>query len=57
TYVHGKAGRSRSIAAVVAYLIHANHWALSRAYRFVVGRRRAYPQHRIPPGTPGIRGS
>ncbi|KIM58179.1 hypothetical protein SCLCIDRAFT_1218815 [Scleroderma citrinum Foug A] len=40
TYVHCKAGRSRSVAAVMAYLIHAHHWPLSRAYAFVVGRRR-----------------
>ncbi|KAG6335055.1 hypothetical protein ID866_4033 [Astraeus odoratus] len=40
TYVHCKAGRSRSVAAVMAYLIHAHRWPLSRAYAFVVGRRR-----------------
>ncbi|EMD35096.1 hypothetical protein CERSUDRAFT_97010 [Gelatoporia subvermispora B] len=40
TYVHCKAGKSRSVTAVMAYLIHANHWTLSRAYSFVVERRR-----------------
>jgi len=40
TYVHCKAGKSRSVTAVMAYLIHANHWTLSRAYAFVVGRRK-----------------
>ncbi|KIM60105.1 hypothetical protein SCLCIDRAFT_67019, partial [Scleroderma citrinum Foug A] len=28
TYVHCKAGRSCSVAAVMAYLIHAHHWPL-----------------------------
>ena len=40
SYVHCKAGKSRSVTAVMAYLIHANHWTLSRAYAFVVGRRK-----------------
>jgi len=40
TYVHCKAGKSRSVTAVIAYLIHANHWPLSRAYAFVLDRRR-----------------
>lgn len=40
TFVHCKAGRSRSVAAVMAYLIHAHRWPLSRAYAFVVDRRR-----------------
>ena len=40
TYVHCKAGKSRSVTAVMAYLIHANHWTLARAYAFVVGRRK-----------------
>ena len=40
TYVHCKAGKSRSVTAVIAYLIHANHWTLSRAYAFVVERRK-----------------
>jgi protein-tyrosine phosphatase len=35
TYVHCKAGRSRSVTTVMAYLIHANHWTLARAYAFV----------------------
>jgi len=40
TYVHCKAGKSRSVTAVMAYLIHANHWTLARAYAFVVGKRK-----------------
>lgn len=40
TYVHCKAGKSRSVTAVIAYLIHANHWTLSRAYSFVLERRK-----------------
>lgn len=40
TYVHCKAGKSRSVTAVMAYLIHANHWPLARAYAFVLDRRR-----------------
>ncbi|KAF5376084.1 hypothetical protein D9615_007736 [Tricholomella constricta] len=40
TYVHCKAGKSRSVTAVMAYLIHANHWTLSRAYHFVLERRK-----------------
>ncbi|KAI0259318.1 hypothetical protein BC834DRAFT_812461, partial [Gloeopeniophorella convolvens] len=40
TYVHCKVGKSRSVTAVMGYLIHANHWALSRAYTFVLERRR-----------------
>ncbi|KAH9922338.1 uncharacterized protein BXZ73DRAFT_91625 [Epithele typhae] len=39
-YVHCKAGKSRSVTAVMAYLIHANHWTLSRAYAFVLERRK-----------------
>ena len=38
--MHCKAGKSRSVTAVMAYLIHANHWTLSRAYTFVLERRR-----------------
>jgi hypothetical protein len=37
--VHCKAGKSRSVTAVLAYLIHAHHWQLSRAYAFVLSRR------------------
>lgn len=40
TYVHCKAGKSRSVTAVMAYLIHANHWTLSKAYAFVTERRK-----------------
>ncbi|KAF9074661.1 protein-tyrosine phosphatase-like protein [Rhodocollybia butyracea] len=39
-YVHCKAGKSRSVTAVIAYLIHANHWPLSKAYGFVLERRK-----------------
>ncbi|KAF8182955.1 hypothetical protein BJ912DRAFT_1023324 [Pholiota molesta] len=30
TYVHCKAGKSRSVTAVMAYLIHANHWTFHK---------------------------
>ncbi|KAH0834030.1 hypothetical protein J3R83DRAFT_11267 [Lanmaoa asiatica] len=33
-------GKSRSVTAVMAYLIHANHWTLSRAYAYVLERRK-----------------
>ncbi|KAF8670457.1 hypothetical protein AX14_005868 [Amanita brunnescens Koide BX004] len=39
-YVHCKASESRSITAVMAYLIHANHWTLTHAYAFVLERRK-----------------
>jgi hypothetical protein len=38
--VHCKAGKSRSVTAVMAYLIHSNRWPLSRAYAFVLARRK-----------------
>ena len=40
TYVHCKAGKSRSVTAVMAYLIHANHWPLQRAYAFAAEKRK-----------------
>lgn len=40
TYVHCKAGKSRSVTAVMAYLIHSHHWPLARAYQFVLERRK-----------------
>ena len=40
-YVHCKAGKSRSVLAVMAYLIHTNHWTLKRTYAYVVERRNA----------------
>ncbi|KAK7035415.1 hypothetical protein VNI00_011946 [Paramarasmius palmivorus] len=39
-YVHCKAGKSRSVTAVIAYLIHSHHWTLGRAYKFVLERRK-----------------
>ncbi|KAN0065451.1 hypothetical protein ACQY0O_001287 [Thecaphora frezii] len=41
TYVHCKAGKSRSVTIVMAFLIHANHWTLRKSYNFVVERRNA----------------
>ena len=38
--MHCKAGKSRSVTAVMAYLIHANHWPLSKAYAYVNERRK-----------------
>lgn len=39
TYVHCKAGKSRSVLLVMAYLIHSNRWTLQRSYSYVVDRR------------------
>lgn len=39
-YVHCKAGKSRSVTVVLAYLIHANAWTLKTAYAYVAERRR-----------------
>jgi hypothetical protein len=38
-YVHCRAGKSRSVMAVIAYLIHSYFWTLSKAYAFVLERR------------------
>ncbi|KAI9486434.1 MAG: hypothetical protein EXX96DRAFT_646249 [Benjaminiella poitrasii] len=35
-YVHCKAGKSRSITAILAYLINSERWTLKRAYRHVI---------------------
>lgn len=40
TYVHCKAGKSRSVMLVMAYLIHSNRWSLRKSYAYVVERRR-----------------
>lgn len=39
TFVHCKAGKSRSVTITLAYLIHRNHWPLKRAYAHVLDRR------------------
>jgi hypothetical protein len=39
-YVHCKAGKSRSVTVVLAYLIHANAWTLKTAYAYVGERRK-----------------
>ncbi|KAI7900837.1 uncharacterized protein BX663DRAFT_553814 [Cokeromyces recurvatus] len=38
-YVHCKAGKSRSAAAILAYLVLSEHWTLKRAYRHIVKAR------------------
>ncbi|CAO1615716.1 unnamed protein product [Parajaminaea phylloscopi] len=38
-YVHCRAGKSRSVSVVIAYLIHAYKWSLRKAYAYVVERR------------------
>lgn len=43
TYVHCKAGKSRSVMLVMAYLIHANRWSLPQSYAYVVERRDVSP--------------
>jgi len=40
-YVHCKAGKSRSVTIVIAYLIHALRWSLQRSYSHVVEKRAA----------------
>ncbi|WWC89944.1 uncharacterized protein L201_004873 [Kwoniella dendrophila CBS 6074] len=40
TYVHCKAGKSRSVTVVLAYLIHANAWTLKTSYAYVSERRK-----------------
>ncbi|ORY24985.1 hypothetical protein BCR39DRAFT_545481 [Naematelia encephala] len=39
-YVHCKAGKSRSVTVVLAYLIHANAWTLKTSYAYVAERRK-----------------
>ena len=39
-YVHCQAGKSRSVATVIGYLIQEHHWPLKKAYDHVVERRR-----------------
>ena len=38
--MHCKAGKSRSVTVVLAYLIHANAWTLKTAYAYVAERRK-----------------
>ncbi|TKY87794.1 hypothetical protein EX895_003375 [Sporisorium graminicola] len=38
-YVHCKAGKSRSVTIVIAYLIHALGWTLQRSHSYVAERR------------------
>ncbi|KAG0092468.1 hypothetical protein BGZ92_009660 [Podila epicladia] len=39
-FVHCQAGKSRSVATVIGYLIQERHWPLKKAYDHVVERRR-----------------
>lgn len=39
TYVHCRAGKSRSAMIVIAYLIHAHRWTLQQAYAHVAAQR------------------
>ncbi|KAI3625601.1 hypothetical protein CBS9595_000962 [Malassezia furfur] len=39
TYVHCRAGKSRSAMIVIAYLIHAHRWTLHQAYAHVAAQR------------------
>lgn len=39
TYVHCRAGKSRSATVVLGYLIHANAWTFKRSYAYVSERR------------------
>ncbi|KAI8991295.1 protein-tyrosine phosphatase-like protein [Mycotypha africana] len=38
-YVHCKAGKSRSAAAILAYLVLSEHWTLKKAYQHIVKAR------------------
>ncbi|KAI8638803.1 hypothetical protein BD408DRAFT_422450 [Parasitella parasitica] len=38
-YVHCKAGKSRSITAILAYLVTSERWTLKKAYRHVIRAR------------------
>lgn len=38
--MHCKAGKSRSVTVVLAYLIHANAWTLKTSYAYVAERRK-----------------
>lgn len=38
-YVHCKAGKSRSAAAILAYLVISEHWTLKKAYQHIVKAR------------------
>ncbi|KAI8092173.1 uncharacterized protein B0P05DRAFT_525097 [Gilbertella persicaria] len=38
-YVHCKAGKSRSITAILAYLVTSERWTLKKAYRHVIKAR------------------
>ncbi|OAD68107.1 hypothetical protein PHYBLDRAFT_160235 [Phycomyces blakesleeanus NRRL 1555(-)] len=38
-YVHCKAGKSRSAAAILAYLVLSEQWTLKRAYRHLIKSR------------------
>ncbi|KAM0747775.1 hypothetical protein T439DRAFT_81833 [Meredithblackwellia eburnea MCA 4105] len=39
-YCHCRAGKSRSVTIVLAYLVHRNNWSLKRAYAHVSERRK-----------------
>jgi len=38
-YVHCKAGKSRSVTAIIAFLITQLHWSLNKAYKHVLTQR------------------
>ncbi|PHZ14725.1 phosphatases II, partial [Rhizopus microsporus ATCC 52813] len=38
-YVHCKAGKSRSVAVILAYLVLSEKWTLKRAYQLIVKER------------------
>lgn len=40
TYVHCRAGKSRSVTVVLAYLILSHRWSLKKAYAYVLERRK-----------------
>lgn len=38
-YVHCKAGKSRSVAAILAYFVLVENWTLKRAYQHIIKAR------------------
>jgi protein-tyrosine phosphatase len=39
-YVHCRAGKSRSVTLILAYLIKTHRWPLKKAYDFVLDKRK-----------------
>ena len=46
-YVHCRAGKSRSVTVVLAYLIHRYHWTLKKAYAHVAEKRKGISPSKV----------